>query len=44
MGHTVVTIIFCLFMVETSIFTCFSSGKTPTKITPEFQLGSGALS
>jgi hypothetical protein len=38
MGHTVVRIKLCLFMVETKIFACFSPGKTVTKITPGFRL------
>lgn len=43
-GHPVVRIILCLFMVETKIFAYFSPGKTVTKITPRFSLGSRALS
>lgn len=41
MGHTVVGIILCLFMVETKIFEYFSPGKIVTKITLGFQLESG---
>lgn len=39
-GHSVVRIIQGLFMVEKKIFASFSPGKTFTKITPEFLLGS----